>query len=155
MRRAAAVASPNHGRRSACRSTTDSTDRAPIQARAPPTLSLDQRRRLRIFFPFYGELLNNRTGVRSRLYTHPPVEMAACDKTLAVALLLFFALASTAALDASLYDSVDNSCYCHCMIDRCMAAPDATREECGTSCDAGCIKSGRPGRIDGHDFCGY
>ncbi|KAG6510639.1 hypothetical protein ZIOFF_028667 [Zingiber officinale] len=88
---------------------------------------------------------------------HPSTEMAACNrKTLAVvALLLCLVLSAAATSDTQLYDLLDNSCYCHCMIDRCMTTPGATREECAPACDSGCVNGGHPGRIDSQDFCGY
>ncbi|RZS28601.1 hypothetical protein BHM03_00062239 [Ensete ventricosum] len=77
----------------------------------------------------------------------------ASTKVVAVALLCVMVL-SVAAVDATSYTTVDNSCYCVCMIERCMITPGATKEACAPSCDEGCVKAGLHGRIDEHDFCG-
>ncbi|CAD5182785.1 unnamed protein product [Musa acuminata subsp. malaccensis] len=75
-------------------------------------------------------------------------------KAVAVALLCVMVL-SVAAVDAVSYTTVDNSCFCFCMIERCMVTPGATKEACAPPCDEGCVKAGLHGRIDEHDFCGY
>ncbi|WOL01114.1 hypothetical protein Cni_G09827 [Canna indica] len=73
----------------------------------------------------------------------------------AVFCMIFLAVDVVVAFSDSLYANVDNSCYCDCMINRCMTDLQATREACAPACHEGCIQVGLSGRIDKDDFCGY